>query len=142
MVATRGEWTETCEQHVLDAARVAEVRREMLPEAGFRELAAIFAAMGDPTRVKLLFALSRDELCVCDLAALLGITVSAVSHQLRLLRDLRVVKHRRAGRQVYYSLDDDHVVTLLQQGIDHLGERQMLVSEGRTAAALTGGRGR
>lgn len=121
MVAREG--SETCDLHVIDGEKVAEVRAAMLPEAEFRDLAEIFAAMGDPTRIKLLFALAHGELCVCDLAALLGMSVSAVSHQLRLLRDLRIVKHRRAGRQVYYSLDDHHVATLLQQGIDHLEER-------------------
>jgi DNA-binding transcriptional ArsR family regulator len=115
---------EACDRHVLDPEKVMQVRRQMLPETDFHALSAIFAAMGDPTRVRLLFALSHGELCVCDLAALLGASVSAVSHQLRLLRDLRVVKHRRAGRQIYYSLDDHHVATLLQQGIDHLKERK------------------
>lgn len=140
MVARTGEWTETCDLHILEPEKVEAVGREMLPEAAFQELAAIFAAMGDPTRVKLLFALSRGELCVCDLAALLGASVSAVSHQLRLLRDRRVVKARRAGRQIYYSLDDHHVATLLQQGIDHLGEREATAALTGRAAAMEAAR--
>jgi len=141
-----GGWgaAEACDLHVLDPEKVAHVRRQMLPDSGFHALAAIFAAMGDPTRVKLLFALSHGELCVCDLAALLGTSVSAVSHQLRSLRDLRVVKHRRAGRQIYYSLDDHHVATLLQQGVDHLIEREATVSPAGSPArrSLVGEPGR
>lgn len=118
------EWTEACELHVLDAEKVSRVRRRMLPEERFQELALIFAAIGDPTRVKIVFALSQGELCVCDLAALLGVSVSAVSHQLRLLRGLRVVRCRRAGRLAYYSLDDRHIAALLRQGLEHLTDRE------------------
>lgn len=137
MVARRREMEEACDRHVLDADRVSRVRGLMLSEAQVRELAAIFAAMGDPTRVKLLVALAQGELCVCDLAALLGTSVSAVSHQLRTLRGLRMVTHRRAGRQIYYRLDDHHVAALLKQGIDHLVERQSPCPA--TPEALAGG---
>ena len=85
-------------------------------------LAETFKALGDPTRVRMLSALSRAELCVCDLATLLGATEPAISHQLRLLRSLRVVRARRDGRMVFYRLDDDHIVRLLSQGRAHVEE--------------------
>jgi ArsR family transcriptional regulator len=93
----------------------------MPSNGGLAYLAEIFSAMGDQTRLKILFALSNAELCVSDLEALLGISVSAVSHQLRLLRGLRLVKFRREGRFTYYSLDDHHVSALLEMGLEHVG---------------------
>ena len=92
----------------------------MPPEEIFFRLAETFRVLGDPTRVRIIQALSLDELCVCDIASLLSTTKSAVSHQLRLLRSLRVVKYRKAGRIVYYSLDDSHVENLLQEGLHHI----------------------
>src|SRR5438876_12409556 len=91
----------------------------------FTALADLFAAMGDPTRVRLIYALAQEELCVCDLAAVLGLSVSAVSHQLRLLRGMRLVKYRREGRLAYYSLDDAHVYALLIQGMEHVEDREL-----------------
>jgi len=85
-------------------------------------LAETFKALGDLTRVRMLDALSRSELCVGDLAGLLGLTESAVSHQLRLLRSMRLVRSRRAGRMVMYMLDDDHILKLFRQGLDHVEE--------------------
>src|SRR5207245_8000821 len=82
-----------------------------------------FKVLGDTTRVRMLDALSRAELCVCDLAALLGLSESAVSHQLRLLRGMRLVRPRRDGRLVYYTLDDQHIVGLFAQGLEHVEER-------------------
>ena len=81
-----------------------------------------FAVLGDPTRVRLVDALAHGELCVSDLSAVVGLSESAVSHQLRLLRSLRIVRARRAGRQVYYQLDDAHIRTLLDQGRRHIEE--------------------
>lgn len=78
--------------------------------------------LGDPTRLKVLYALSKEELCVCDLSSLLGMTLSAISHQLRILRNLRLVKSRRCGKIVYYSLADNHVFSLLQTGVKHAEE--------------------
>lgn len=83
-------------------------------------LAETFRALGEPTRVRILHALSERELCVCDMAALLGASQSAISHQLRILRQLRLVKARRSGRRVIYSLDDDHVVDLFRMGLEHV----------------------
>ena len=113
---------DACEVFHADPVRVAEVRAG-LPNAGTVEsLAETFKALGDPTRVRLLSALSRAELCVCDLATLLVASESAVSHQLRLLRSLRLVRARREGRMVFYRLDDDHIVRLLTQGREHVEE--------------------
>jgi ArsR family transcriptional regulator len=85
-------------------------------------LAETFRMLGDTTRVRILDALSRAELCVQDLAQLVGLTESAVSHQLRLLRGLRLVRPRRSGRQIFYALDDHHIVRLFAQGLEHVQE--------------------
>jgi ArsR family transcriptional regulator, lead/cadmium/zinc/bismuth-responsive transcriptional repressor len=85
-------------------------------------LTEIFRVLGDPTRVRILDALSRAELCVGDLAAQLGVTESAVSHQLRLLRSARIVRARRDGRMIFYALDDRHVLALFEQGLRHVQE--------------------
>ena len=85
-------------------------------------LADTFRVLGDPTRVRILDALSAGELCVCDIASLVGISESAVSHQLRLLRGMRLVRPRRAGRLVYYSVDDQHILELLKQALTHVEE--------------------
>ena len=93
-----------------------------LPEATVTALAETFKALGDATRVRMLDALSRSEVCVCDLAAMLGLTESAVSHQLRFLRSLRLVRSRRDGRHIYYTLADQHIVKLFEQGLEHVLE--------------------
>jgi DNA-binding transcriptional ArsR family regulator len=98
------------------------VQEKLLPEPTVTALAETFKALGDTTRVRILDALSRTEICVCDLAAALGLTESAVSHQLRLLRGLRLVKARRDGRHIHYSLADQHVVKLFAQGLEHVQE--------------------
>jgi DNA-binding transcriptional ArsR family regulator len=85
-------------------------------------LTEIFRVLGDPTRVRILDALSRSELCVGDLALQLGVTESAVSHQLRLLRNTRIVRSRREGRMIFYALDDKHVLALFRQGLRHVQE--------------------
>ena len=91
------------------------------PEA-VTDLAETFRTLGDPTRVRILDALSHGELCVCDLAALVRMSESAVSHQLRLLRNLRLVRPRREGRMVFYALDDEHIITLFRTGLRHVQE--------------------
>jgi DNA-binding transcriptional ArsR family regulator len=85
-------------------------------------LAETFKALGDTTRIKILYALSIEELCVCDLTSLLSASQSAVSHQLRILRNMRLVKYRKQGRSVYYSLDDNHIKTLFAEGLKHVEE--------------------
>lgn len=109
-----------CSINLIDEAKVAAVKKAMQPEEVLFRLAETFRVLGDPTRVRILHALSLEELCVCDIARLLGTTKSAVSHQLRLLRSLRVVKYRKDGRMAYYSLDDSHVGNLLHEGINHI----------------------
>jgi len=109
-----------CTITLIDEAKVATVKKGMQPEEILFRLAETFRVLGDPTRVRILHALSLEELCVCDIARLLGTTKSAISHQLRLLRSLRVVKYRKDGRTVYYSLDDSHVGNLLREGLSHI----------------------
>lgn len=113
---------ELCDIVHLHPARVAELRQALIEQADVTDLADTFRALGDPTRVRILDALSHGELCVCDLAALVGISESAVSHQLRLLRNLRLVRPRRDGRMVFYALDDRHIITLFRQGLRHVQE--------------------
>ncbi|MDN5331730.1 MAG: ArsR family transcriptional regulator, lead/cadmium/zinc/bismuth-responsive transcriptional [Tepidanaerobacteraceae bacterium] len=84
------------------------------------ELAELFKVLADETRLKIVYLLSQDELCVCDIAAVLGLTVSNVSHHLRVLRVAHLVKFRREGKQVYYSLDDDHVIHIIKEGFAHV----------------------
>ena len=96
----------------------------MLGMRSVADLAETFKVLGDVTRVRILDALSRSELCVCDIAQLLGLSESAVSHQLRLLRGMRLVRARRDGRMVFYTLDDQHIVRLFEQGMEHVEERK------------------
>lgn len=86
------------------------------------KLADLYKVFGDPTRIRILYTLSRGEFCVCDIAELLGMTQSAISHQLRVLKQSSLVKFRREGKTVYYSLSDSHVATILAQGLDHVQE--------------------
>lgn len=115
---------ESCDVFHIDPARVAHLRGALVAESSVAALAETFRVLGDPTRVRLLDALSHGELCVCDLANLLGLSESATSHQLRLLRTLRLVRARRAGRMVFYALDDRHIMTLFTQGLRHVEEQR------------------
>jgi DNA-binding transcriptional ArsR family regulator len=117
-----------------DSRCVAKVRAELVSEETAASLAEVFRVLGDPTRVRMLDALALSELCVCELATVIGLSESAVSHQLRLLRSLRIVRARRRGRQVFYALDDHHVKSLFDQGRRHVEEShtpmpQMAVAE-------------
>jgi DNA-binding transcriptional ArsR family regulator len=114
--------SETCDEPFVQPDILASVRPRLVEPEAAVELAATFAVLGDPTRVRLLDALAQRELCVCELAELVSSTDSAVSHQLRLLRSLRLVRSRRAGRMVYYALDDAHIRALLTQGRRHIEE--------------------
>jgi len=109
-----------CEVVCINHEAVNRVREKMLDEEVIRSIADIFKALGDPNRVKIIRYLAQEELCVCDLAQLLGMSLSAVSHQLRALRSRRLVKFRRQGKIVYYSLDDAHIVGLFNQCLDHV----------------------
>jgi DNA-binding transcriptional ArsR family regulator len=111
-----------CHVRVIHADKVEQVRKSVLPDERLERLAMIYRMLGDPTRLKILVALKEIELCVCDIAAFLGISESAVSHQLRRLRETAIVRHRREGQVLYYMLNDIHVRTLLDVGIDHIHE--------------------
>ncbi|MDR0562851.1 MAG: metalloregulator ArsR/SmtB family transcription factor [Spirochaetaceae bacterium] len=107
---------------VLHEEVVAQVRGKMPEEDLLLNLADLFKVFSDSTRVKIICALLNAEMCVCDIAALLGMSKSAISHQLRTLRQTRLVKYRREGKVVYYSLEDDHVGTIFDQGLVHIKE--------------------
>ena len=111
-----------CDAAHLDPSGTEARRARLLAARTVEGLADTFRVLGDPTRVRILDALSTGELCVCDIASLVGISESAVSHQLRLLRGMRLVRPRRAGRQVYYAVDDHHILELLTQAMTHVEE--------------------
>lgn len=113
---------EVCDIETVDQERLEETRSSTPTEEQRRVLADTFKVLSHPTRLKILDALARDEFCVCDLAALLGASVSAVSHQLRLLRVQRLVRSRREGKRIYYALDDAHVRQLYAAGLEHVLE--------------------
>ena len=113
---------ERCEIHEVHPDLVLKIRNQMPDEDELYDLAELFKAFGDSTRMRILYALSESELCVCDLAEVLNMTQSAVSHQLKILKTARLVKGVRDGKQVIYSLDDDHVKTIIGQGKDHIEE--------------------
>lgn len=115
------ERDEICGEEALhDEARAEEARQSLVLSSTAERLAQVFRALADPTRVRIVSALARAELCVGDLAAVLGMSVSAISHQLRLLRELRVVRKRRDGKHIYYALDDQHVGDLFERGLEHV----------------------
>lgn len=104
----------------IDPKSVREAKAAVPGDRMVRALAETFAALSDPTRVRIIFALSDQELCVLDLSRLLGLTGSAVSHQLRLLRGQRLVRYRKEGKVAYYSLDDDHIRNLMEECVKHV----------------------
>ena len=108
-----------CQEYGIHAEAVAEAKEALLSDAELADLADTFSALADSNRMKILFALATTELCVCDLAAVVGVSESAVSQHLRILRSLRWVKGRRGGRMIYYSLDDPHVHELLAIELEH-----------------------
>ena len=101
---------------------IDRVQKKMPSEDTLYDLAEVFRIFGDSTRIRILYVLFEAEMCVCDIAQLLGMTQSAISHQLRSLKNARLVKARREGKTVFYSLADDHVKTIIDQGIEHVCE--------------------
>ena len=101
---------------------VERVEKRLPEEDLLYDLADLYKVFGDSTRIKILYVLFEAELCVCDIAALLKMTASAISHQLRILKDAKLVKYRREGKTVFYTLADDHVRRILGQGMDHITE--------------------
>lgn len=115
--------TAICDCDVIHADIVEEVSHHMPGDEKLYDLADFFKMFGDSTRIKLLWALEKQEMCVCDLAVLLNMTKSAVSHQLKTLRQEKLVKYRREGKIVLYSLQDEHVKDILEIGLEHIEER-------------------
>jgi ArsR family transcriptional regulator len=111
---------DVCDVQSVNQVQVRRVQKQMPDATTLHQVADIFATLGDPTRARIVFALSQSELCVCDLAVLLNMTLSAVSHQLRILRHMGLVKFRKMGRMAYYSLDDEHASELLAQALEHV----------------------
>ena len=114
---------ECCEESVVHTDLVSSVRARLPEENRMQDLAELFKIFGDTTRIRILFVLFESEMCVCDLASLLGMSQSAVSHQLQILRQSDLVKWRRDGKVIYYSLDDEHVNNLFYQGLVHVNEK-------------------
>ena len=113
---------ETCEYIHVHEDIVSQVNENMPDEEILYDLAELFKIFGDSTRIKILYVLFESEMCVCDIAQLLGMSQSAISHQLRALKQAKLVRYRREGKQVFYSLADGHVRTILGQGMEHVGE--------------------
>ena len=111
---------EHCVETYIHEDRVQEALPHLLEDVTAVRLAETFKALSDPARVRIVSLLAEAELCVCDLAAALGMSQSAVSHQLRTLRDLRLVRWRREGRKIFYALDDEHVADLFRRGLEHV----------------------
>lgn len=109
--------------HSIEEEKMNTIHKELEGESDLLPLSKMFKGMGDPTRLKIIYLLSKSPLCVCDISSLIGISQSAISHQLRVLRDLNLVKFEKKGRLVIYSLDDDHVIELFNQGLKHVKHR-------------------
>lgn len=116
------ETIECCELMYVHKDIVEKVREEMPDEEELYDLAELFKIFGDSTRIKILYLLFESEMCVCDIAQLLNMTQSAISHQLRALKQSKLVKYRREGKTVFYSLADGHVRTMIDQGMEHVKE--------------------
>lgn len=111
-----------CDCEVIHAEAVTRAKEKMIDESELYDLADFFKVLGDSTRVKIMSALDSGEMCVCDLAVLLNMTKSAISHQLRSLRQANLVKYRKEGKVVYYALSDDHVRDIFEKGLEHIRE--------------------
>lgn len=114
---------ESCDSNIIHEEIVSKVRKKLKKEKNLYSLSELFKVFGDFTRVKILWALKEEEMCVCDIAALLDMTQSAISHQLRVLRKSNLVKSRKDGKVVYYSLDDGHVEQIFNQALIHVDEK-------------------
>ena len=112
----------TCEFMHVHEDIIGQVEKVMPQEQELVDLSEFFKVFGDSTRIKILYVLSQSEMCVCDIATLLQMGQSAISHQLRILKQMRLVKFRRDGKTVFYSLSDDHIQTILAQGMEHISE--------------------
>ena len=113
---------EVCDCNVIHENVVEDVKSKMLDNEFITEISTFFKILGDNTRVKILFALDHNEMCVCDIANVLNMTKSSISHQLSYLKDLNIVKSRKSGKEVYYSLDDEHVKEVYEVALSHVKE--------------------
>lgn len=113
---------ESCSCNIIHKDVVEEVKEKLPQEETLYDLAELFKVFGDSTRIKIICSLFESEMCVCDLSALLNISQSAISHQLRVLKSARLVKFRRAGKVIYYSLDDEHIKQIFDAGLHHITE--------------------
>ncbi len=111
-----------CDCTIIHEEVIERAGRKMPPEENLYNLAELFKVFGDSTRIKIIWALFEEEMCVCDIACLLNLTQSATSHQLRVLKQARLVKPRREGKNIYYSLDDEHIEEIFNQGLNHINE--------------------
>jgi len=121
-MASKKTAIDSCASHVIHEDVVARVQKKMPEEELLLNLADLFKVFGDSTRIRIISALLFSQMCVCDIAAVLGMTKSAISHQLRILRQTKLVKYRRQGKVVYYTLDDKHVSAIFKQGFAHISE--------------------
>lgn len=111
-----------CEVNIIHQEKVDEVKNKMPEDGLIYDLAELFKVFADSTRMKIIYALMENELCVCDIAAIVGTTQSAISHQLRILKQAKLVKYRKDGKVVYYSLDDEHISEIVKKGREHIEE--------------------
>lgn len=111
-----------CDCGIIHGETVENVKKEMFPDEAFSDISDFFRIFADSTRIKILWALDKSEMCVCDIASLLCMTKSAVSHQLKVLKDNNLVKSRREGKVVFYSLSDDHVRDIFEKAVEHINE--------------------
>lgn len=111
-----------CECDITHPESIEKVQKQMLSQSTLDSMTQLFSVFSHSTRTKILVALSIEELCVCDVSALMNMSKSAVSHQLAVLKKSKLVKNRRDGKNIYYSLDDDHVFKIIQLGLDHIKE--------------------
>ena len=118
---------EVCDCNVIHENVVEDVKSKMLDNEFITEISTFFKILGDNTRVKILFALNHNEMCVCDIANVLNMTKSSISHQLSYLKDLNIVKSRKSGKEVYYSLDDEHVKEVFEVAISHIEPKRSLL---------------
>jgi DNA-binding transcriptional ArsR family regulator len=114
------DYDDVCKETEIHEDTLKDVKSVLLPFDTILRLSDVFKVLGEPTRMRIIDSLSHCELCVCDLAEILGMTSSAISHHLRVLRNTRLVKYRKEGKSVFYSLDDDHIMQLFQQGLEHI----------------------
>ena len=111
-----------CSEHQIHLDLIKEVMKKLPDEEKLYDLAELFKAFSDSNRIRILYTLYSSEMCVCDLAEILGMTQSAISHQLKILKQAKLVKNRRDGKQIFYSLDDLHVANIIVQGLEHISE--------------------